>query len=189
VTADPAETPRPLEIRDGEPTVVYRFYAADGRLLYVGITCHLAARFARHAAEKYWWPQVAKKTAVLYPAREDALAEEARAILEESPLHNVAGREESGRETTYYKRMARMEESISRTMAQLQSWTVQFSPETVRYFDEVAESRQCSRIEAMFGLIHDGMIKFLDDKSADLDAQIAELRAKSGQESSAEPVG
>jgi predicted GIY-YIG superfamily endonuclease len=40
-------------------TALYRLYAADGTLLYVGVTGKLSARFYSHSREKRWWPQVA----------------------------------------------------------------------------------------------------------------------------------
>lgn len=78
-------------ISQDESTALYRFYDAAGRLLYVGITGDPADRWARHAAEKAWWPNVARHTVQWLPSRKDALAAEAAAIVAEAPLHNVAG--------------------------------------------------------------------------------------------------
>jgi GntR family transcriptional regulator len=72
----------------GEPTAVYRLFAADGVLLYVGTSGNLPLRFRKHASDKDWWPQVARKTMVWYGSRREALAAEARAILVEAPLRN-----------------------------------------------------------------------------------------------------
>lgn len=74
-----------------ESTALYRFYDAADRLLYVGITGDPADRWARHAAEKPWWPDVARHSVEWLPSREVALAAEAAAIVAEGPLHNVAG--------------------------------------------------------------------------------------------------
>lgn len=76
-----------------EPTAVYRFYDRADVLLYVGISYNLASRWANHAAEKDWWPQVARKTVVMYGSRDEAADEEDRAILAEKPIHNIVGRE------------------------------------------------------------------------------------------------
>lgn len=68
-------------------TIVYRFYAEDGRLLYVGITEEVAKRFLRHS-ERLWWPEALTVRLEVYAARSEALAVEADAISNESPLHN-----------------------------------------------------------------------------------------------------
>ena len=77
-----------LEIGDGAPTTLYRFYAMSGALLYVGITSNPDARFKQHAADKAWWPDVARKTVCQYPSRAEAADAEARAIRDEQPIHN-----------------------------------------------------------------------------------------------------
>lgn len=71
----------------GSETLVYRLYAADGALLYLGITEELEKRFLRHSARR-WWPEVAAVRLEAYETRTDALRVEARAIYEEGPLHN-----------------------------------------------------------------------------------------------------
>jgi len=72
------------------PTCVYRFYDAEGRLLYVGVTYSPAMRFREHA-RRDWWADAVRNTIVWHDRRADALAEEARAIATEGPLHNIAG--------------------------------------------------------------------------------------------------
>jgi predicted GIY-YIG superfamily endonuclease len=84
VTAQP-ET----EIGDELPTALYRLYAADGSLLYVGVTGDLRVRLAKHAADKPWWTEVARKTAAWHDSRKEALLAEAAAIRDESPRYNV----------------------------------------------------------------------------------------------------
>jgi predicted GIY-YIG superfamily endonuclease len=91
VTALPDPQPHAVEIT-GEPTAVYRFYDRCGGLLYIGISHNLAMRFANHAGEKTWWPEVARKTVVMYGSRTEAEEAESAAILAESPRHNIAGR-------------------------------------------------------------------------------------------------
>jgi predicted GIY-YIG superfamily endonuclease len=72
------------------PTVVYRFYDADDRLLYVGITDEPKQRWRWHARNARWWPDAVRRTLSWHELRSDSAAEEARAIREEHPLHNVA---------------------------------------------------------------------------------------------------
>lgn len=76
---------------DDQPTALYRFFDADGALLYVGITADLGKRWAKHQSEKPWWPHVTKKTVRWYGERPSALAAEAEAIKDELPRYNVAG--------------------------------------------------------------------------------------------------
>jgi hypothetical protein len=47
-----------------QPTTLYRFYDASGRLLYVGIAGNPGRRFAQHGRDKSWWSQVASSTGV-----------------------------------------------------------------------------------------------------------------------------
>lgn len=69
---------------------LYRFYAADERLLYVGISLSAAARASQHSREKPWWPDVARMDVEHHDV--DRLTMEAierEAIVAERPLHNV----------------------------------------------------------------------------------------------------
>lgn len=88
----PAPVLGEAEIGDEIPSaVLYRLFDADGNLLYVGITGDLRGRFAKHAAEKPWWNQVARKTVTWYGSRSGALLAEAAAIADEQPRYNIAG--------------------------------------------------------------------------------------------------
>lgn len=73
-----------------ERTALYRLYNDSDTLLYVGISHQPEVRWTRHLADKAWWPTVRRFTVDWYATREDALAEETRAIKAERPLHNVA---------------------------------------------------------------------------------------------------
>lgn len=75
---------------DDQPTALYRFFDADGALLYVGITADLEQRWSSHQ-RKPWWPDVAKKTVEWHDTRPVALAAELEAIKSEAPRYNVAG--------------------------------------------------------------------------------------------------
>jgi predicted GIY-YIG superfamily endonuclease len=86
VTAEPLESEIGAEI----PTALYRFFDADGKLLYVGVTGDLRTRFAQHASVKSWWSDVARKTVAWHATRARALAAEAEAIAAEEPEHNIA---------------------------------------------------------------------------------------------------
>lgn len=73
------------------PTALYRCYDLAGVLLYVGISDNLKARFAQHAADKPWWPEVTRKTVAWHPSRAEAEAAETAAIRAEHPRHNIKG--------------------------------------------------------------------------------------------------
>jgi hypothetical protein len=69
---------------------LYRFYAANGLLLYVGISLHAAHRASQHKREKEWWPHVAKmEIEHLAMTRLEAERYEVVVIQRERPRHNV----------------------------------------------------------------------------------------------------
>ncbi|MFV5995399.1 GIY-YIG nuclease family protein [Streptomyces sp. NPDC056231] len=72
------------------PAAVYRLFAKDGTLLYVGSAYDPEER-ARAHQRKDWWPLVARRTDEWHDTREDADNAESRVIVEEDPAHNVAG--------------------------------------------------------------------------------------------------
>lgn len=74
---------------------VYRCYGADDRLLYVGCTSDIGARFAVHYAS-YGNPpsslirrRMVRKTVTEYPTKAAARAAEREAIRTELPLGNI----------------------------------------------------------------------------------------------------
>jgi hypothetical protein len=77
----------PMEFTD-DTTALYRLWDAADGLLSVGRTYHPRMRFDQHAAEKPWWPEVARKTVVWYGTLADAKAAENEAIEREKPRHN-----------------------------------------------------------------------------------------------------
>jgi hypothetical protein len=80
----------PVPVQPGTPEcAVYRCYAADGTLLYVGKTGHLGRRFAAHAG-KVWFCKVATIKLTWFPSDAGAGQAEIQAIRAEQPLHNVA---------------------------------------------------------------------------------------------------
>lgn len=79
-------------VRDSRrPHDLYRFYDADDRLLYVGISLNAAQRASQHKAEKSWWSDVrrmeVKPLGVV--TRFEAERIERAAIENERPLHNI----------------------------------------------------------------------------------------------------
>ncbi|MFJ7525154.1 GIY-YIG nuclease family protein [Streptomyces griseus] len=70
-------------------TALYRLFDAQDTLLYVGIAEDPKKRWAQHAADKAWWPQVSRRDVEWLSDR--GLAEEAErsAIEAENPIHNT----------------------------------------------------------------------------------------------------
>lgn len=67
---------------------LYRFYDADGLLLYVGITNQDMRRWIAHETRE-WWGAVASATVEHYDDRSAALDAERTAIKSERPVHNL----------------------------------------------------------------------------------------------------
>ena len=85
------------------PTDLYRFYNAEGALLYVGISVTAIARWSQHAGSKAWWSDVLTTIVEHHPSREAARAAEVLAIRTEGPLYNIADRlAPPTRDGTYY---------------------------------------------------------------------------------------
>ena len=68
---------------------LYRFFADDGTLLYVGITLDPGRRWKEHAGDKPWWHEVASTTIERFPGRASVEAAERAAIITERPRYNV----------------------------------------------------------------------------------------------------
>lgn len=69
---------------------LYRFFDADGRLLYVGASGRFQKRVASHRAHAKWWDVAAMCRIQRYPTLREALAAEAVVIATEHPIHNIA---------------------------------------------------------------------------------------------------
>jgi predicted GIY-YIG superfamily endonuclease len=74
-------------------TALYRFFGADGALLYVGITMSPVTRFRTHSKESAWWVEVDHSRTLVewLDCRDLASAAEQAAIKTEAPRYNVAG--------------------------------------------------------------------------------------------------
>lgn len=68
---------------------VYRIYACDGALLYVGMSEDPAKRMIQHRGEKAWPEEVAGFASEEFSDRATAAEEERRAIAVEKPKYNV----------------------------------------------------------------------------------------------------
>lgn len=69
--------------------VVYRFYAADGLCLYVGLTGNFRHRMTAHGKQSPWAAEVARTRITIHPSRRVAVLVEAEEISRLRPKHNV----------------------------------------------------------------------------------------------------
>jgi hypothetical protein len=69
---------------------VYRCFATDGRLLYVGSTVNRSRRMSAHAGKSPWWGEVADVRIERHPDIVIARAIERAAIRAEAPTYNRA---------------------------------------------------------------------------------------------------
>lgn len=70
------------------PQVLYRYFDADDRLLYIGISSNYQARAVAHSKNSVWESQAVRVELERFPDRESVLAAEKRAIQTERPIHN-----------------------------------------------------------------------------------------------------
>jgi hypothetical protein len=70
-------------------TQLYRHFAADGRLLYVGISVNVIWRIGTHQERSHWFRSISRIEIEHFDSRDAALAAEKTAIRAEKPLFNV----------------------------------------------------------------------------------------------------
>lgn len=68
---------------------LYRFFASDGALLYVGLTCRPEGRWPKHVEGQPWWTEVARIDLQTFPDRAAVALAEAAAIRLERPRYNI----------------------------------------------------------------------------------------------------
>lgn len=69
--------------------ILYRWWDAEGRLLYVGKSVSVLARIARHRKESPFFQDAVSMTMQRFPDAESLAKAEVEAIHNEGPLHNV----------------------------------------------------------------------------------------------------
>lgn len=67
---------------------LYRWWAPDGTLLYVGLTNDFERRSGEHAKDKPWMVPGVQATVQTFPSRAELVAAERQAIRMENPRHN-----------------------------------------------------------------------------------------------------
>lgn len=85
-------SPRTRETSEeaSRPAAVYRLYAADGALLYIGSSYNPDARCEAHRRNP-WWSEVARRTDQWFDHRGTAYREELKAIGDEKSRYNRMG--------------------------------------------------------------------------------------------------
>ena len=82
----------PAELPDPGDHIVYRHLGIDHQLLYVGLSSDFVSRQRSHLRSTPWREEIQRITFDFYLTREDAAQAESRAIKNENPLYNKAGR-------------------------------------------------------------------------------------------------
>jgi hypothetical protein len=72
------------------PCALYRHFAADGSLLYVGISLSAITRLAQHLDASTWADEIVRVEIERYVSVDAARAAERAAIKSERPKHNIA---------------------------------------------------------------------------------------------------
>lgn len=87
----PRQTPMMVssETDREESNVLYRFFDANGRLLYIGVTANIKTRWKDHSRNKPHWRDVATATIEHFDSQEEVIKAEAEAIAAERPAWNV----------------------------------------------------------------------------------------------------
>ena len=75
-------------------TALYRYFDAEGRLLYVGVSLSAIQRQMAHEASSPWYRSHASMTTEWFATRSEALEAERMAIITEKPIYNVVHRDE-----------------------------------------------------------------------------------------------
>jgi len=70
-------------------TALYRQYAEDGSLLYVGISLNVQNRLSQHYKSSAWFTEVTDVKIEWFATREEALRAEVNAIKSEKPKCNI----------------------------------------------------------------------------------------------------
>lgn len=89
-------------------TFLYRHFAKDDALLYVGISLQAIARLTGHRSCSPWAHLITRIEIEAFDSREEALEAEARAIAAEKPRYNINKSAEgiATREKTAYRRIS-----------------------------------------------------------------------------------
>lgn len=75
-------------------TDLYRHFANDGKLLYVGISLSTIARLSQHREASGWYCEISSISIEKFKSREEAIEAEKIAIKAERPKYNIVHKED-----------------------------------------------------------------------------------------------
>lgn len=83
------ETAKPERKTNARLYQVYRYFAADGTLLYIGSSFNAVKRAFEHKRHSHWYPKAVRIEMQTFPSRAAMRTAETQAIKSERPKHNV----------------------------------------------------------------------------------------------------
>ena len=79
----------PRRTETAKKYALYRHYAEDGTLLYVGMSLSVVSRLIQHKYGSPWYTQVVRIEIEWFTTKRKVMAAEKRAIRKENPVHNI----------------------------------------------------------------------------------------------------
>lgn len=101
---------------------LYRHFNKDRELLYVGVSLSAVHRLGQHADHSHWFKSIARVEIENFETREEVLAAERKAIIEENPKHNLK------RPKVEQQRVEEMIRQIEESRTELERRVVLFKP-------------------------------------------------------------
>jgi predicted GIY-YIG superfamily endonuclease len=89
-TTEQTKRPPHAAVAPSKECSLYRHFAADGTLLYVGISLNPLNRLGQHKHNAAWFDKITRVAIEQFPSWAAALEAERNAIKEEKPLYNIA---------------------------------------------------------------------------------------------------
>jgi len=91
-----------------EQCALYRHFNAQGVLLYVGISLRPLTRTREHITLSGWANEITNVAIEYLPTRKEAMAAEAKAVIEENPLYNIRLRKPKKEPTFISRKLMRL---------------------------------------------------------------------------------
>lgn len=101
---------------------LYRHFDREGALLYVGVSLSAIQRLGQHADHSHWYSSIARVEIENFETREEVLAAERKAIVQENPRHNLKRPREER------KRAVEAQKQIEESRTELMRRLVVFKP-------------------------------------------------------------
>lgn len=162
-------------MNEREP-ILYRWWRADGTLLYVGKSISLFARISAHRKSSAFFPSAATMTIERFPDDVALAAAEIAAIRDEHPLYNVAHNRRTG-EPRMLIPVSSPAEKVASHWARIDAESIQVG-DLIRYSfddevvfqglvdDDLYDCEDCEDLDACVGWIvwaDDGTVEICHD--------------------------